>query len=59
MATYSSHHLNFLGNSTHHDMSASEMRYTYVGILTYAVVARCCMDAADRGKTYFPRREIP
>lgn len=54
---YPSQHLNFLGNSTHHGMSA-EVRYTHTGILTYAVVARCYVDAAYRRKTYFPCREI-
>lgn len=45
--TYPLRHLNFLGSSTHHEMWASEMRYTRIWILYYTVIAKCYVDAAD------------
>lgn len=45
--TYPLWHLNFLSSSTHHEMWASEMRYTHIWILDYAVIAKCYVDAAD------------
>lgn len=45
--TYPLWHLNFLGSSTHHEMWASETRYTHIWILDYAVIAKRDVDAAD------------
>lgn len=45
--TYPLWHLNFLGSSTHHEMWASEMRYTDIWILDYVVIAKRDVDAAD------------
>lgn len=46
--TYPLWHLNFLGSSAHHEMWVSEMSYTHIWILAYAVIAKCYVDAADK-----------
>lgn len=45
--TYPLWHLNFLGSSAHREMWVSEMSYTHIWILAYAVIAKCYVDAAD------------
>lgn len=50
-------HLNFLGNSTRHEMSASIMRYACRWVLAYAVTAKCYVGAEDE-QNLFPYKEI-
>lgn len=58
MAAYPLWHLNFLGNSTHHEMSASEMRNTSIQILSYAAIAKCYVDAAEEKNLLSIQRNI-